>query len=309
MEIPVRVHHDCLPCKNHTRRLMTKAMRRDTPSDLSGDVLKEYSTGESIRRYTKETAGHGISHLLDHDYGKIYLEVIEKNISKSRMQKGIRLWEFGCGGGMNLLHLVSLMERRGIALDCAYGTDFSETLIEAAKREATNYLTTEQNEKVRFCVAKNENLIEDVTKGVGISKGALLGSFDVILGVNTIRYCHRLMNEDKCVGAIFDLLTGGGVCIIIDMNQKFPAFRSRFRDRLTKGKGACYLPSLDEYARPFSSAGFEILKKENFCWIPHSAGPGLTAVMKALTPMLSALVPNRAMRSLVISRKIVNRHA
>jgi hypothetical protein len=114
------------------------------------------------------------------------------------------------------------------------------------------------------------------------------------------------MNEDKCVGAIFDLLTDGGVCIIIDMNQKFPAFRSRFRDRLTKEKGAYYLPSLDEYARPFSSGGFEILRKENFCWIPHSAGPGLTAVMKALTPMLSALVPNRAMRSLVISRKIVH---
>jgi 2-polyprenyl-3-methyl-5-hydroxy-6-metoxy-1,4-benzoquinol methylase len=288
---------------------MTKAVRSDTPSDLSGDFLKEYSTGESIRRYSKETAGHGISYLLDHDYGKIYLDVIEKYVPKPRLKKGIRLWEFGCGGGMNLLHLVSLIERRGIPLDCAYGTDFSETLIETAKHEATNYLRSKHSDKIRFCVAKNENLIEDVTKGVGISKGALLGSFDVILGVNTIRYCHRLANEDKCVEGLFDLLTDGGVCIIIDMNQNFPVFRSRFRDRLTKDQGAYYLPSLDEHTRPFSSAGFEILKKENFCWIPHSAGRGLTAVMKALTPTLNALVPNRAMRSLVISRKPVHRAA
>jgi 2-polyprenyl-3-methyl-5-hydroxy-6-metoxy-1,4-benzoquinol methylase len=286
---------------------MTKMVRRDTPSKLSGDFLEEYSSEESIRRYTKETAGHGISYLLDHDYGKIYLDVLEKYIPKSRMEKGIRLWEFGCGGGMNLLHLVSVMERRGIALDCAYGTDFSETLIEAANREAKKYLTPEQNKKVHFCVARNENLIEDVTQGLGIRREALLGSFDLILGVNTIRYCHRLMNQNECVGAIFNLLADGGVCIVIDMNNKFPAFRSRFRDQLTKEQQATYLPSLDEYARPFSSASFEILKKESFSWIPHSAGSALTTVMKALTPMLNALARSSAMRSLVISRKIEQR--
>lgn len=282
---------------------MTKPVSGDNPPKRNGEFLEEYSTEESIRTYTKETAGNGISYLLDHDYGKIYLEVLENYIPKSRKQKGIRLWEFGCGGGMNLLHLVSVIERRGISLDWAIGTDFSETLIEAANREAKKYLTSEQNKKVRFCVARNENLIEEVTQGLGISKDSLLGSFDLMLGVNTIRYCHRLMNENECVGAIFDLLTDSGVCIVIDMNKKFPAFRSRFRDRLTKQVGSYYLPSLDEYARPFSSAGFELLKKENFCWIPHSAGSGLTAVMKTLTPMLNALAPGRAMRSLVIARK------
>lgn len=286
---------------------MTKAVRFDAPSKLGGEFLDEYSTDKSIRRYTKETAGHGISYLLDHDYGNIYLEVLENYIPKSRIQKGIRLWEFGCGGGMNLLHLISAMDRRGIPLDRAYGSDFSETLIEAANREANKYLTPEQKAKVEFCVARNENLIGDVTRGLGISKEALLGSFDVILGVNTIRYCHRLMKENECVRAIFDLLTDSGVCIVIDMNNKFPAFRSRMRDRLTKEEKAYHLPALDEYARPFLSAGFEILKKENFCWIPHSAGPGLTAVMKALTPVLSALAPSRAMRSLVISRKMERR--
>lgn len=286
---------------------MIRAVSSDTPSKLSGEFLEEYSTEKSIRRYTKETAGNGISYLLDHDYGNIYLEVLEGYVPKSRIHKGIRLWEFGCGGGMNLLHFVSAMDRRGIALDCAYGTDFSEALVEAAKREANKYLTPEQKKKVQFCVARNEDLIGDVTKSLGINKDAILGSFDVILGVNTIRYCHRLMKENECVKTIFDLLTDSGVCIVIDMNNKFPAFRSRFRDRLTKDEKGYYLPTLDEYARPFSAAGFEILKKENFCWIPHSAGPGLVAVMKALTPMLNALVPSRAMRSLVISRKTERR--
>jgi len=160
---------------------------------------------------------------------------------------------------------------------------------------------------VHFCVARNENLIEDVTQGLGIRREALLGSFDLIIGVNTIRYCHRLLNENECVTAISDLLVDGGVCVVIDMNNKFPAFRSRFRDRLTKEQQATYLPTLDEYARPFSSGSFEILKKENFCWIPHSAGSALTTVMKTLTPMLNALAHGSAMRSLVISRKIEQR--
>lgn len=49
-------------------------IRDNTPSDLRQDFLKEYSAEESIRRYMKKTAGHGISYLLEHDYGDIYLE-------------------------------------------------------------------------------------------------------------------------------------------------------------------------------------------------------------------------------------------
>jgi len=240
----------------------------DTRSQLHGGFLQEYNSPDSIRKYTKETAGTGISYLLEHDYGKIYLDILQNYIPKSRLAHGIRLLEFGCGGGMNLLHLASTMERRGIPLDCAYGTDFSETLITAASREAGKYLSPSQNKKVHFCVARNENLISDLTTGLGLEKEAVVGSFDLIVGVNTIRYCHRLMNENECVAAIFNLLRDKGICVVIDMNDKFPAFRSRLHDRLTKDKTAYYLPTLDEYARPFSSAGFEILKKENFCWIP-----------------------------------------
>ena len=283
---------------------LIKTENVDVLSKLNGDFLDEYNSAKSVRKYTRETAGSGISYLLEHDYGEIYRDVLENYIPKSRVQAGIRLWEFGCGGGMNLVHLVSTLARRGTPPACAYGTDFSETLIEAANREANVYLPPQQNKNVQFCVAKNENLIADASTRLGVSRDSLLGSFDLVVGINTIRYCHRLKNEDECVAAIFDLLCHGGVCIVIDMNDKFPAFRTRFHDRLTKEQSAYYLPTLDEYARPFSSAGFEILKKENFCWVPHSAGPGLTTVMRTLTPLLNALVPKHAMRSLVVARKI-----
>lgn len=278
-------------------------MHTEHEARLNRDFLQHYSTETSIRTYTKATAGNGISYLLDHDYGDIYLEFIEKCIPKSKQQKGIRICEFGCGGGMNLVQLVSLFARHGINLECAYGTDFSPTLIGAANEEAKKYLTPEQREKVHFCEAKNENLLEDMTKTLGIPPESLLGSFDFILGVNTIRYCIRLRTDEKCAKEIYDLLTDGGVCIVIDMNNRFPAFRSNLRDWLTKERLAYYLPTLEEYKRPFEATGFELLKAGHFCWIPHSAGPALMSVMKTLTPMLNAVVPSHAMRSLVVSRK------
>lgn len=278
-------------------------------NSLNGAFLQEYNSQGAIRRYLKTTAGYGISYLLDHDYGDLYLDTLEGYIPVSQIRHGIRLWEFGCGGGMNLIHLIRAMERRGIALECAYGTDFSREMIDAANREAEAWLTPAQIAKVRFCVARNESLIADLTTGLGVKEEFLLGSFDIMLGVNTIRYNHRLLNQNKCAGHIFNLLREGGVCIVIDMNNKFPAFRSRFRERPLKDDRAYYLPSLDEYARPFSSAGFDILRKENFCWIPHSAGRALTTMMRAFTPMLGALAPSRAMRSLVVSRKHQNGHS
>jgi SAM-dependent methyltransferase len=282
---------------------MTEAVHLETPSKLMNDFLEEYRSEESIRKYSNESAGNGISYLLNHEYAEIYLDVLENCIPKSRRQKGIRLWEFGCGAGMNLLHLVSLMERRGIAVDCAYGTDFSETLIEAARSEAKQCLSPEQRKKVSFCLAKNESLMEDVSRGLGIPAESLLGSFDMLLGVNTIRYSHRLSNHMECAKGIYNLLTKGGVCVNIDMNDKFPAFRSRIRDGKKGDALATYIPSLDEYAEPFKSVGFEILKKKNFCWIPHSAGRGLTAFMRTITPVLDAVARSRAMRSLVVARK------
>ena len=284
---------------------MTNAMNGHDPSALDANFLEEYNSEESIRKYTGKTAGHGVSYLLDHDYGRIYLESIERYVPKSRLKTGIRLWEFGCGSGMNLLHLVSVLGRQGVPVDFACGTDFSATLIAAAGREASNYLAPDQINKVRFAVARNEDLVEEGAKELGLRKSEMLGSFDIVFGVNTIRYCHRLNNVDRCVEGISGLLREGGVCINIDMNRKFPAFRSRLREWRNKlDENAVLLPTLDEYAQPFSSAGFEILRKQNFCWIPHSAGVGLTTAMKALTPILNTVAPSRAMRSLVIARKV-----
>ena len=282
---------------------MKRTSTEPTSININEQFLEEYSADEAIRKYTRETAGDGITYLLENDYGKLYLDALEQSASKSTAPDGVRLLEFGCGGGMNVLHLVSTLERKGIPLQCAYGADFSEKLIEAANAEAAKYLSPIQQKKVRFCVARNENLAEDLAAGLGTDKSALLGSFHLILGVNTFRYCQRLKKELECATAIFDLLGEGGICIMIDMNKGFPLFRSRLRDRLTKDKEVYYLPSLEEYARPFSSVGFEIIRKENFCWIPHSAGPRLTEILKALTPALTSVAPNHAMRSLVVSRK------
>jgi SAM-dependent methyltransferase len=282
--------------------------RNSTPSERRDAFLQEYSAEENIRRYMKKTAGHGISYLLEHDYGDIYLEVIDKYVPKTPTGNGLRILEFGCGAGMNLLYLVSVLERRGTPVDFACGTDFSAPLIKSAQLEAKEALTPTIAEKVKFCVAKNDSLLDDMTRELTVGRDALLGSFDLILGVNTIRYCHRLKNEAACAQQIRELLRDQGVCIVIDMNDKFPAFRSRFRDRMTKDKESYYLPSLDEYARPFEAAQFEILRKDNFCWIPHSASRPLTAVMRAMTPVLNGISRRRAMRSLVISRKSNGRH-
>jgi SAM-dependent methyltransferase len=282
---------------------------KNLTSTLNANFLREYNSSESIRKYTRRTAGYGISYLLDHEYGRIYFECITAYTPESRLTTGIRLWEFGCGGGMNLLHLVSVLERHGIPVEFACGTDFSETLIAAAGNEAARYLRPEQNKKVRFAVAANDDLIEQGEAGLGIGKAELVGSFDLVFGVNTIRYCHRLNNVDQCVQNIRGLLREGGICINIDMNRKFPAFRSRLREwRVKQEETATFLPTLEKYAQPFSSAGFEILKKQNFCWVPHSAGRGLTTLMKTLTPILNTLVRSRAMRSLVVSRKPTGRH-
>lgn len=279
-------------------------MNKEEATRLTAGFLEEYNSEESIRKYSRQTAGAGISYLLDHEYGRIYLESIERYVPKSRLKTGIRLWEFGCGAGMNLLHLISVLEPRGIKLDFACGTDFSETLIGAARSETNTYFAPNQLNRVRFAVARNEDLIEEGASGLGLRKDVLLGSFDLVFGVNTIRYCHRLKNVDRCVAGISELLRVGGVCVVIDMNRRFPAFRSRLRSWPNRDAEDTFLPSIEEYARPFSSAGFEIVKKRNFCWIPHSAGRSLTTAMKTLTPVLNTLVPSRAMRSLVIAQKL-----
>lgn len=269
---------------------------------MRAGFLAEYSSHDAVLRYTKDTAGYGISYLLEHDYAKIY-EAALQLIPTAARREGIRILEFGCGGAMNLIRLVLLAQQRGIEVQQAYGTDFSPTMIHAANLEADKYLPPGQRKRVKLLVAGNEALPEDMARQLDMVSSSLSGSFHLVLGVNTIRYCHWLGEQLECAQGVFGLLEKGGLCVIIDMNSKFPLFRSRLRDQLTRHTPGYRLPSLEDYVRPFTAVGFEVLRRGNFGWIPHSAGPRLAKLCAGLTPLLDTLLPTCAMRSLVIARK------
>src|SRR3712207_475528 len=112
----------------------------ETNKLTADDVFfREYTSGDAIRKYTRATAGYGISHLLDHDYKEVYLHALAR--LPQRIRTGpLRILEFGCGGGMNLVHLVAFLTREGFDVRQAIGTDFSPVLIDAANREAQNHL-------------------------------------------------------------------------------------------------------------------------------------------------------------------------
>jgi SAM-dependent methyltransferase len=270
---------------------------------LYDKFLDEYVSEDAVRKYTTVTAGYGITHLLRSEYSRIYLDVVNRYLRKPGAP--LRILEFGCGGGMNITRLVSLLDSRGIAVESAYGTDFSPRLVEAAGEEAKTFLPARLASKLSFHVAHNEHLAADLSASLGTDP-AKLPAFDLIVGVNTFRYCHRLGKQEDCAQDIHRLLRPGGVCIMIDMNNRFPAFRSHLRRSRTaapENPAECYLPTLEEYTSPFQNAGFEILKKGNFCWIPHSATPALTLGCRAASPFLNLVARSRAMRSLVIARK------
>jgi SAM-dependent methyltransferase len=267
--------------------------------------FREYTSSDAILKYARGSAGFGISYLLDHDYKSVYLEALDR-LPEQLRRDGIRILEFGCGCGMNLLHLVSVLGRHGIQVEHAIGTDFSPVLIEAAKREATRYLGDEDRSKVQFCVARNETLVDELSTAIAVPESKLVNSFQFVIGVNTIRYCHRANTELDCARDIFRLLMPGGVCVVIDMNDRFPAFRSALKDKLRgdkRPKQECYLPSLEEYTAPFPQVGFQVLRSTRFCWIPHSAGRVLTGLCRAFSPMFANVGRSRAMRSLVIAQK------
>jgi SAM-dependent methyltransferase len=267
---------------------------------INEKFLDEYGSEDAVRKYTTGTAGFGINYLLRNDYARVYLDAVDSYLRTSP-PRPLRLLEFGCGAGMNIITLVSLLERKGISVECAYGTDFSARLVDSAVQEAKSSLTPELAKKLTFHVARNERLAEDLAVARGKPVADLVGFFHLIIGVNTFRYCHRLGKEQDCAADIYRLLRPGGVCVNIDMNNRFPAFRSHLKHSADPAE--CYLPSLEEYASPFKNAGFEVKKKENFCWIPHSAGRSLTNCCRLASPLLNLVARGRAMRSLVVGRK------
>jgi SAM-dependent methyltransferase len=262
--------------------------------------LNEYNSQDAVLKYSTKTAGQGVNYLIEHEYARVYDKAIET--CRRTSSEPLRILEFGCGAGMNLIGLLSRLERQDICVGRAYGTDFSASLIESAKSEARVFLPIAAREKVSFHIARNERLSAELADATGRAQDSLFGSFDFIFGVNTFRYCHRLGHSQECASDIYRLLRPGGVCVIIDMNDRFPLFRSHLKGTIESPEET-YLPSLDEYGDPFERSGFEIKSKDHFCWVPHSAGPTLTRICRALTPILDATVRNRAMRSLVVARK------
>jgi SAM-dependent methyltransferase len=265
--------------------------------------LEEYSADENVQKYISDSAGSGIAFLLQHVYGPLYEEQIDKLITQSGDKAGFRILEYGCGGGMNLIWIAKRLLDRQIKLDFACGTDFSAKMVEAAKAEASSFLPSTVRDKVSFHAVANENLDRDLPKELGFSLAGLQNSFDLVVGVNTFRYCFRLGSQVKSAGDIFSLLRPGGRSVMIDMNRRFPFFRSKLRGGSNTPRDQRYLPSLDEYATVFRKVGFEIETKKNFCWIPHSATPGMVAALRTLSPVLQSVCSPFAMRSLIVARK------
>jgi SAM-dependent methyltransferase len=280
-------------------------MNNNTPpmnnlEQMTRSFLDEYNSHDAILKYSTKTAGYGINYLVEDVYGPIYDDAIA--ISRRGSAGPLRILEFGCGAGMNLMALLSRCARKDIPVEIGYGTDFSAALIESARQDSRRLLGPDVRDKVVFHVARNESLGPELAAATHREAEALAGTFDFVFGVNTFRYCNRMGKADECASEIYRLLRPGGTCVMIDMNGRFPAFRSHLWGP-PKPPEELYMPSLEDYAQPFERAGFEMLRKEHFCWVPHSAGPMLTAVCRALTPVLNATVRSRAMRSLVVVRK------
>lgn len=265
--------------------------------------LEEYSANEAVQKYLSDSAGTGIAYLLQHVYGRLYAEQIDNIVKQSGNNVAFRILEYGCGGGMNLIWIVKHLLDRQLKLDFACGTDFSAKMVEAARKEAFSSLPSTASEKVSFYPVANENLDRDLPKELGRSLADLQNTFHLIVGVNTFRYCFRLASQAKSAGDIFSLLRPGGCSIMIDMNQSFPFFRSKLRPGSDTPKDQRYLPSLNEYATVFTQAGFDVETKKNFCWVPHSAGPGMVTALRTVSPALQALFQPFAMRSLIVARK------
>jgi SAM-dependent methyltransferase len=273
-------------------------------SQVNVDVyMQEYTRDDIIAKYISDTAGAGIAYILQHVYAPVYLRAIRELISSRPKKHSFRVMEYGCGGGMNLLRIAELLRSEGAGLERAYGVDFSPPMIEAARKEAREHLPESLNSKLTYAVAGNENLMSDLCRELRSSRKDLTGTFDLIVGVNTTRYAHRLQREKELSQDIFALLRPGGQTIMIDMNKYFPFFRSRMREGFPKKGDESYIPSLKEYTRPFKDAGFEVKVSRNFCWIPHSANPNLLGVCRTLAPVLDVCCSPLAMRSLVIARK------
>lgn len=269
------------------------------------DTLQVYSAEANIRKYRRASAGEGINYLLPNSYGPIFEKATDAALADTGSSQ-LRALEFGCGAGMAIHHLAEDMRRRGTEVDVAIGADFVPEMIEAANLDREEFASDWAKERLRYVVASNETLVDEIADGLDQQPADVEGTFQLAIGVNTFRYAVRHGTSATVVEQLERLLAPGGRVVMIDMNDRFPyGVKPR---RSTNGWQPVRfdqpkLPSLDEYAQPFADAGFEVLERRHFCWIPHSASGARFRITKALSPALDRVVPDHAMRSLVIARK------
>src|SRR5262249_48965872 len=85
------------------RKTVNVNKRRTDESDGTSVIqaetfFREYTSPAAIAKYSRATAGCGISYLLDHDYKEVYLEAL-RLLPPRTLETGIRILEFGCGTG------------------------------------------------------------------------------------------------------------------------------------------------------------------------------------------------------------------
>jgi SAM-dependent methyltransferase len=277
------------------------------PSQL-GDFA-EYEDPTVIDRYRWGTSGEGINHLLPNVYGPLFLDGA-RAAQKDTGAAQLRVLEFGCGAGMALQLVAERLDAEGMFAS-GIGTDFAPSMVEAARREAASRKSPAVKERLQFAVATNEDLAGGISRELGVTPESLAGTFHLIIGVNTFRYAIRHGMSREVIEQLHTLLAPGGRVVNIDMNDRFP-YGLKPKRRTSSAKksslpiefGTAELPSLEQYATPFREGGFEVLRAGNFCWIPHSARGVRFRALKAAEPLLDKLVPDRAMRSLIVARRV-----
>ena len=85
-------------------------MSTDSTDNLIKSFSEEYESDDALRKYSTGTAGYGINYLLEHEYEKVYLDAIRVRL-KTSPRTPLRVMEYGCGAGMNLIRLVAQLER------------------------------------------------------------------------------------------------------------------------------------------------------------------------------------------------------
>jgi SAM-dependent methyltransferase len=281
-------------------------------TQAEADVLAYYTQPEVMTRYLPSSACPGVGYAVSHVYGAIYQSIIGSIVAHRPQHHEFRVLEYGCGGGMNLLQLIQIFRAQGVGLTSAIGTDLSWSMINAAHKEAGQRLPAELKHLVRYFVARNETLAEDLAFGLGRNPQELHNTFDLALGVNTFRFTHRLKKDGDCARDLFAMLQPGGYSIMIDMNRYLRFRGSRIHDLLTGASRRSYIPSLAEYSRPFHEAGFGITcARTFFCftqlpfgtWMPGKLNGALLALCRSRKGMFDACFPRFAQHALVIARK------